>query len=436
MSNLPPVLELLNSVNFIDKDIKGILKSAKKLIPDITQQAEWTLSNHTYVDNQPNDLTKFNVSPVSGMNPFGDFGKCSGFDCRISMALNFSRTIGLYSEVIYLPDPFTTKFIDDGNKDLSWTDDQVLELIKEATVLQVLRPLIEAGIIQFTSPVRSYCAGCLEKLYDNVDNFTDEAIQEFWHGVSHHKSNDHLVLDTNNLHVPSLMLSKFIDPALKNRKTMKTMARQMFGEIIWEEIHELLFTMNTTESMNSTIFSNSRIGLKTLKKLEGNDRNVYNHLNWENSRDTNLPWIKDLTPQQVVELRNSADKALPQFRELMLKSLTQENLSMSDNESKSSELLTEMRTQAEEVRAELSSIDINSEKNFHNMGGILGMTISIYSAATGNPALGLTTLMATLGLIHTNLKKDHSEVNKAISKPGYVLVKAKDILQHANKSSK
>jgi len=40
-------------------------------------------------------------------------------------------------------------------------------------------------------------------------------------------------------------------------------------------------------------------------------------------------------------------------------------------------------------------------------------------------------LLTTLGLIHTVTKKDHQDIKRITTKPGYVLVKAKELLGHA-----
>lgn len=431
MSELPPVIELLKNEMFASSSIDTFFKSAKEFIPELRKQAEWSVGNHDYVDDQAKlSNTEFAVSPISGINPFGQLGKCSELDCRLHSAQNFSRTLGLYSDVIYLPDPFTTLFIEDDETD--WTENQLLNLLQETAVLKTLEPLIQAGIIKFISPIKSFCTSCFDKFDQQVSDFTDQAVSEFWNEMSIQYEKEYLVLGTGNLHEPSLVMRRYFDSTLKNKQGNKKAARELFWEIINDEIHEHIMTMYEASRLRSTIFSNSRAGLKTLKKLEGFDQINSNQIDWESSRTAVLPWIKNLTPTQILELRDSASKAMPQFREFMTKSLAlNADPHNADSEKKYSELILELRSQALEVKSELDAINIGSEKVFHNVGGALGLSIGIYSAAAMNPAIGLSTLIATLGLIHTNLKKDHTEVQKLSAKPGYVLVKAKEILEHA-----
>ena len=430
MSELPPVLQLLENEIFSDASSNDFFQDIRELIPELRKQAEWSASNHEYIDDKALPKNKlFAVSPVSGINPFGDNGKCSELNCRVKVAENFSRTIGLYSDVIYLPDPLTTWFLDD--EKLQWTDDGIISLLNEVIVLKTLSPLIKSGVIEFISPVKSMCTSCYGKLEEQIYDFTDQAISELWEEISVVNSKNYLTINTGMLHEPNLSLVKYFDPTIKNKKSKAKIARELFFNIVSDDIHEHLYTMHEASTMNSTILSNSRVGLRSLKNLEGHDPKAFKPIDWEKSRTADLPLIKDLTPTQIVELRDSASKALPQFRELMYKNTVLGNQD-TDNRTECTDLILELRGQAIEVKAELDSINVASEINFHNTGGMIGLSIALYSSAIGNPVMGLTTLMATLGLIHTTLKKDNAEVEKLKTKPGYVLIKAQEILKTHN----
>ena len=95
----------------------------------------------------------------------------------------------------------------------------------------------------------------------------------------------------------------------------------------------------------------------------------------------------------------------------------------------------EVATGAAEVKAELNALDIKREAQFRTVSGVLGMTISVYGFAGEFLAAGAapTGLGALLGLIHTADHKDRTESAKVTSRPGYVLVKAKELLEHAEK---
>jgi hypothetical protein len=61
------------------------------------------------------------------------------------------------------------------------------------------------------------------------------------------------------------------------------------------------------------------------------------------------------------------------------------------------------------------------------------MTLSVYGMAGDMPmqAVALTGLIAMLGLLHTTRRSDHQAHARLISRPGYVLVKAKELAEHA-----
>lgn len=68
-----------------------------------------------------------------------------------------------------------------------------------------------------------------------------------------------------------------------------------------------------------------------------------------------------------------------------------------------------------------------------NSLGILGLSIFSYGFATESFAApeGLFQLLTTLGLLHQLGKEDGSQHDHLRARPGYVLVKAQDILKHA-----
>lgn len=432
MFELPPVVQLLQAESFSTSNVDDFFSDVKEIIPELRRQAEWSASNHKYIDDKANPVsTRFAVNPVSGINPFSTHGKCEEMRCRVKVAENFSRTIGLYSDVIYLPDPLTSWFIYDDDE-VEWSDDNIIKLINEEIVLKTLSPLIENGVIEFMSPVKSFCRPCYSKFEKQIYDFSDQAVDEFWENVSIENNVNYLAIHTGNLHEPSLVLRHYFDPTLKNKRSKKKTAREIFTGIVTGEIYEHMLTMQEASGLNSTILSNSRAGLISLKKFEGKQDVGPNIAKWEELRTTDLPAIKDLTPKQIIELRESASKALPKFRELMYKNVLIGDKNLIADDDKCLELTLELRAQALEVKSELDSIDISSEIKFHNTTGTLGIAIALYSSAVGNPIAGFATLMATLGLIHTTMKKDIVDVEKQKSKPGFVLVKAQEILNTHN----
>lgn len=151
---------------------------------------------------------------------------------------------------------------------------------------------------------------------------------------------------------------------------------------------------------------------------------------WEKVRSVELPWVNKMSTQQVIRLRNAASKALPGFRETFVRHIATPSASIQSVTNK----IDELRAEAADVERELSALNPSSEENFRKISGSLGIIVSVYGFASGfmSPALALGGLMSILGLLHSSARHDEEEKAKLIAKPAYVLVKAKELVEHAH----
>ena len=153
---------------------------------------------------------------------------------------------------------------------------------------------------------------------------------------------------------------------------------------------------------------------------------------WESARTTSLPWIPDLSMTQILRLRDEADTALPKFRERMTRLMGSEQAAPNPQT-----LVSELRDEAAEVENELRALNKPGKDRTRTAQGLVGLAISVYGYAAEalSPGMALGGLMALWQQIH----KSHAEVEQQhaqiISKPGYVLVKAKELLRHSDKSA-
>lgn len=429
--SLPPVAQILSSERITDKTFDEARSYFLELLPELRAQAEWTQVNHVYIDSgEFNPGTSFIATPVSGMNPFSHYGKCSDPNCRIKNANRFAQTLGLYSDKINIHDPFTMKFLDDEE----WSDDEIATLLYDTIVLQELMPLFNNGVINFLNPSVGYCRSCYKKFSRHVNHLAENILKDFQSEFEVTRFDDGFSIETGMLHEPPL--THFIP--ITDAKRMKSLSKKGIQNFqinsIADEIKEILMNCNSAPVQNSAIFSNSRVALHALRNLEGRETPRQIEA-WELAHSADLPWIKDLSVQQIVHLREEASDALPQLREQLAINVSSKNANeLNSSEDKSMELVRELRASAAEVSAELNSINIQNERSFHNVAGTLGLTVAIYGfgADLMAPAMALGTLLSTLGLIHAASKKDEQDVKRITSKPGYVFVKAKDLLSHAD----
>jgi hypothetical protein len=151
---------------------------------------------------------------------------------------------------------------------------------------------------------------------------------------------------------------------------------------------------------------------------------------FEDSRALDVPWVSELSPSQVLELREEASNAIPLFREMLARATTYD----ADQSSKglTNDLIADLRTQAAEVRSELSSKQSKSARYWRTAYGVLGLGISAYGVATDQVLPGLGGLLPIIQLLIEHRTGHESDVEKLKTRPGYVLVKAQDILAHAH----
>ena len=95
--------------------------------------------------------------------------------------------------------------------------------------------------------------------------------------------------------------------------------------------------------------------------------------------------------------------------------------------------VAELREQAAEVRTELELATSKRNSLARNALGVLSLAIFAYGFASESMATtaGLFQLLTTLGLLHQLGSRDSQHARQLQSKPGYVLVAAESILQHA-----
>ena len=175
---LPPVIQILRDEGILnlqsDQDFISRLTDPG-LIKDLSKQSEWTLNNFKYADNQQSSsLGEFHVIPTGSMNPFSPIGKCSNPTCHIPYVDNFIKTIGLYTDKAYIVDPITTLFQHTDYSDIS----HLLNFKNCISTLKTLLSLVDAGIINFISPVRRYCEHCGKKVDQIISKATETLVKE------------------------------------------------------------------------------------------------------------------------------------------------------------------------------------------------------------------------------------------------------------------
>lgn len=427
---LPPVMQVLLDENWGElKSFSDFSKRFRKIAPEISAQAEYGLEHYEYYGTNPNLSSGFVVTASGGLNPFSVRYVCSAPECRIKNAKEFAGTLGLYADVITIPDPLSWAFADNKkpkNKEIFWA-------LKQMLVVRELYPLIEAGVIRFWSGGRGYCADCYKKVNSEIEESADELIDELDRHLHVELIDDVLALRmTGRLETPTNVTYKLRardKKRLSSGASIHDIAKRIAADDIRSSLRETLIELNYSEKISSVLFSTCRRDLFALKRIDNDAPSISKLAVWEKARSIQLPWVSRLSVEQIVRLREEAADALPAFRGTFASHIASPSSTVSSVEEK----IEALRESAFEVERELKSLKLPAEKRFRNIAGSLGISVSVYGFAAGfaAPAVALGGLISLLGLVHASARHDDQKASALKSKPGFVLMKAKEMSEHA-----
>lgn len=427
IDDLPPVVQLLLRELTHDGDRSDFHKRIRKLLPEVRRQAEWTVKNSESVYRRSNtDLAGLFINPASGLDPFSFYGKCVDLDCRVQNADHIARIVGLYADTATIGDPFTDFALVE-----RWTQDDTIRLMGHLVVFARLLPLFTAGVFRFQSNFGAFCQAHHQHFLSLVDEASKAAFAELSAGIRVEQAEDMLVVHTDALFGRPMSHRIYLNSRLK-RQMQRSSDLQKFGLELFEhtvrgEIHETIFRM-TRNGRDAITLSDSRVAFIAARHFDGGVPSTREIEIWEAKRSANLPWVTHLSAEDIVALRDAASNALPRFRLRMARAMT------SATSADAGKIVNDLREEAAEVEAELRALDKRGERRFRTLSGLLGMTISVYGFAGEFLGAGaaLTGLASLLGLLHAADHKERQDAGKLTSRPGYVLVKAKELAQHAS----
>jgi len=145
--------------------------------------------------------------------------------------------------------------------------------------------------------------------------------------------------------------------------------------------------------------------------------------NWERHRSLQLPWVKDLNTEEIIELRQEATSALGRLRSLLSTRLV-------DGELDGVRIANELAGEAKEIEAELEAWKRAKGKRFAIGYGALGIGLVIYGVAHDTILAAGSALLSGIGKVYGELRTEKIETAKLRSSPGFVLLKAHQLLKH------
>lgn len=371
---------------------------------------------------EPANIQRFEVHPHGALNLMSGDG-CVALECRIAAAERLARSLGLFADRIWITDHVSTEIMGIGRA----TNNSIDRLIHHAVALAPLLPLMKAGIVRFRSPWLPTCASCSEEFESEVERTTQAVLRTFTRQVKvEKKPSGGFFATTGNFFVPPVVHHSYAtDP-----DAVPT-SRAYAESLIAREVRRILWAAREAAFTRGTVFSNSRVALAGMlhcdERLPASARDLRV---LEDSRAFDLPWVTELTPEQVLQLREEASQAVPVLRELLARVAT--GNSSTDCESAAQLVIADLRAQAEEVRAELSAKKRKSARYWRTAYGILGLGISAYGVGTNQTLAAVSGLLPLIQLLIEHRTSHEAETEQLKTRPGYVLVKAQDLLAHAH----
>lgn len=426
-NDLPPAVDLLvRELAQYTTDLKSFKKRYLSIHPELGRLANWSEYQFPYV-SEGTISSGFTITPSLGLDPLSSQGKCAAPSCRLLTAKQIARTVGIYADVAIIPDRISPSLLHQRR-----VNSDYLEWLLIATrIISELRPLFAEGIFRFNKPGLHLCKIHYREFTSEVDQITEDVFESIRPYLTFSVEGNFLRIADTELHSAPLNFSHKLTP-LERQQLIKgvpleTIGRRSYVKTLREEISEAMMSLRKASDVHGVSFSDSRVAMLAARQAEQRNSVIRDVERWEVSRSAVIPWIRELTIEQVVALRREADKALPRFRESIAKALRSKDVNVQV------QVIDDLRAEAAEVQAELSALNLPGESAFRALAGSLGLTISVYGFAGEfvAPAVALGSLMTLLGLIHASTRKDHQEHEGLVSKPGYVLVKAKELAEHA-----
>lgn len=416
----PAVLLLFSEIYAKCANWDDARKSLRALLPELKAQS-LAYDVQRFDEGQKNSgQSEFDIHLDGALNFFSSSPTaCQDVQCRVLAAERTARSIGLIADRMWVTDYLTEKFCDFGRV----TNVKLDAVIADNLVLGVLMPLVFGGVLRFKSPWIPSCKGCIKQFDDQVERISD-ALLSTCRGDFHLED---LGGDRYAIHAGAIF-----DPPMVLRVSSDSVpdVNQYAKSLVLGAIHSSLWVGREAAAGHGSVFSSSRVGLAGLAYGDQRVRSFDELRILDEGRRVDLPWVQELNTVQIMELRDEASKALPQFRELLASRLVyRDGISLDGS---SIDLVGELRQQAAEVRDELNIINKNSQRFWKKSFTLLSLGAAVLGVAADQPLGAVGGLLALWQFLGTHDHDDKKDIDKLTCRPGYVLVKAHELLAHAS----
>ncbi len=423
LPNVPPALLMLVKEMAVCQSRQEARQRIKGMLRELRDQSEIFDVENISRTNDSRSSSRFEVHLHGAMDLLSGKG-CAEFVCRSSTADRIARSVGLIADRVWLTDLLSDRFLDFGRP----TNAKLDEVIADVGVLLRLAPLIIAGIVRFRSPSVATCSSCAAHFDSSIEAVAKEVTGVFSTEFRMEKrSSGGFFAHTGRCIEPPMVLAG-CSTKLKRIPSVRSFARQWISH----ELRSALWIAREASLTGGVVLSNSRVGLAGLLQHDGRLSDMRNLLLFDKEREFSIPWVSELNAEQVIQLRHEASSALPAFREKMARAFSFSNAEDLSS-TISGNVISDLREQAAEVRAELEAKRKKSAKYWKVTYGLLALGASAYCVAADQQLAGIGGLLSVIHFLINHKTGYESEISKLTSRPGFVLIKAHDILSHAHR---
>lgn len=423
LNTIPPaILLLVTEVALKSLDLNEARTNLIRLLPELKVQSRFYQESGmspTPTNGEPTDL---NIFTDGALNLFDGRIGCRDLACRIEAAKRLVRSLGLLGDTVWLTDYLTEQFVEDDKID----EVRLQKILGDMLVLTELFPLILSGVIKFRPAWRPVCNACLSIFEDRVQSITNELFEEYSSELTVEQAKFGFSLSTGNIYAPPMILRVYPSKWLGAHRT--PLPGEVIRRVLHAAVRSALWSSSEASEGNGVIFSNANLGMTALARQEGWARDRREVRVFDDRRNVSLPWVSELNAVQILQLRDQASRALPALRELMSRHLLFTELNGVSEE----QVIGELREQAVEVRNELELTRKHAARYWKVAYATLGLGISAYGLGSGQTAASLGGLLPILQLLIQHETGTGHQLDKMRRRPGYVLVKASDLLRHTH----
>ncbi len=411
----------------------------RSFIKDFFDQCRAGISAFKYADRLRARPSKFDIYAGSGLNPLSSAGKCQESQCVIDYAHHFARTACFYSDRVVIPDPFSFTYIEATAE----------EILCSLSVLKVLKPLLEAGVIVFGPAAFLSCPNCAKVMESERKQVTSQLWREFTNSspdVFRYKDGRRWRMSFGSpLFTNSGVQFRFTTPATKEAiaatrpdalltgKNAMNLVRQ-YRDVIQKHCahcaHDVVFDSLTASRCNTTVVTSTPEEAAGYRLLDG--RKVGGTLpDWSMLRTIRLPALERLTASQALQVREEAHKALPAFRAKVQRELMSlKDVSDEGEEKRALAAAADLRVAAQELRGQLASLSLPSVRRREKLFGGLAVAFQIVALGSHDPAVTIAAIGTFAGLMVAAHKSESDRQEKhevLVHQPAYVLLTAERI---------